>query len=247
VLAKDQRRETKTMKSIMVLLTAVMVALMMSAPVALAPPPIYCTQAPDAQPECKGTNGNDVMYGYDNDNNMYGLYGDDYIFGFGGDDYLHGGGDNDWVYGGAGDERLLDGGLGDDHVYGDAGSDRYFESTGNDRVYDRSSSSSDTYFGDEPYFGEELAGNDQLTDYGGYHDVLDLDGLARSDVAITWVKLLGTGTSLYALRIQQRGTNDILLVRNYFNNTSGPPSKGPGAIESIKFKDKTVGFPASQG
>jgi hypothetical protein len=74
-----------------------------------------------------------------------------------------------------------------------------------------------------------------------------LDGLARSDVAITWVKLLGTGTSSYALRIQQRGTNDILLVRNYFNNTSGPPSKGPGAIESIKFKDKTVGFPASQG
>ena len=77
------------MKSIMVLLTAVMVALMMSAPVALAAPPIYCTQAPDAQPECKGTNSNDVMYGYDNDNNMYGLYGDDYIFGFGGDDYLN--------------------------------------------------------------------------------------------------------------------------------------------------------------
>jgi Ca2+-binding RTX toxin-like protein len=70
--------------------------------------------------------------------------------------------------------------LGDDHVYGDAGSDRYFESTGNDRVYDRSSSSSDTYFGYEPYFGEELAGNDQLTDYGGYHDVLDLVQLQTS-------------------------------------------------------------------
>ena len=58
------------MKSIMVLLTAVMVALVMSAPVALAAAPIYCTQAPDAQPDCKGTNGNDVMYGYDNDNKI---------------------------------------------------------------------------------------------------------------------------------------------------------------------------------
>jgi Ca2+-binding RTX toxin-like protein len=232
----------------MVLLAAVMVALIMSAPVALAAAPIHCTQAPDAQPECYGTNGNDVMYGYDNDNNMYGLYGDDYIFGFGGADYLHGGGDNDWVYGGAGNERLLDGAEGDDHVYGDAGSDRYFESTGTDRLHDRSSSSSDTYFGYGPHFGEEeLAGNDQLTDYGGYHDILHLDGLARSDVVTTWVKLLGTGTSSYALRIQQRGTNDTLLVRNYFNNMSGPPSKGPGAIESIKFKDKTVGFPTSQG
>src|SRR5215208_1249085 len=72
------------MKSLMVLLAAVMGALMMSAPVALAATPIHCTQAPDAEPECYGTNGNDVMYGYDNDNNMYGLYGDDYIFGFGG-------------------------------------------------------------------------------------------------------------------------------------------------------------------
>ena len=234
---------------ILLLVTAAFAAaLLLYTSVAMAAAPIYCTQAPDAQPECYGTSGNDVMYGYDNDNNMYGLDGDDYIFGFGGDDYLHGGDDNDWVYGGAGNERLLDGDWGDDHVYGDAGSNRYFESYGNDRVYDRSSSSSDTYFGYGPYFGEEeLAGNNRLTDYGGNHDVLHLDGLARSDVAITWVKLLVAGTRSYALRIQERGTNDTLLVRNYFDKTSGPPSKGPGAIESITFKDKTVGFPASQG
>jgi Ca2+-binding RTX toxin-like protein len=222
----------------MVSLTAVRVALMMSAPVALAAePPIYCPSSGS----CYGTSYGDVMYGPDTGTTMYGYGGNDYIFGYGGNDYVYGADGRDWIYGGN-DADSLHGGNDDDYIYGGAGGDRYIDGYGNDKLYDRSTYSSDTYF------GLSSGGNDVMFDYGGTSDVLDLSlaNLARSDVLISWLDTSDANTNLDALRVEEKGTTNTVLVRNYFNN-SGGLTKGNGAIESIKFKDKSVGFPASEG
>ena len=49
------------------------------------------------------------------------------------------------------------------------------------------------------------------------------------------------------MRVEQKGTTNTVLVRDYFDN-SGGAGRGAGVIEWIKYKgDKYVGFPASEG
>jgi Ca2+-binding RTX toxin-like protein len=223
------------MKRTVLSLTVMMVALMMAAQVALAAPPIYCPSSG----ACHGTSYEDVMYGPDTGTTMYGYGANDYIFGYRGNDVLYGQGGKDWIYGGD-DADSLYGGDDDDYLYGDAGPDKYIGWRGNDKLYDRSSSSSDTYF------GLSGGGNDVVFDYGGTSDALDVSHLARSEVLISWLDTSDADINLDALRIEQKGATNTVLVRNYFDNSSGL-GKGTGVIESIKFKDRTVGFPASEG
>ncbi len=98
----------------------------------------------------------------------------------------------------------------------------------------------------DTYFGLKGGGNDRVYDYGGSSDVLDLSEVARSEVLITRLDTSDADTNLDSLRVEKKGTTNTVLVYHYFDN-SGGLGKGRGAIESIKFKDKTVGFPASEG
>jgi Ca2+-binding RTX toxin-like protein len=224
------------MKRIMLSLTAMMVALMMAAPVALAvAPPIWC---PSTAP-CYGTNNDDVMYGPDTGTRMYGYDGNDYMFGYSGNDEMFGIYGDDYIYGGDGNDSLYGGGD-NDLLSGQEGSDTFIGWTGSDKLYDTSKTSSDTYL------ALRGGGNDAVYDSGGSSDVLDLTDVSRSQVLIRWRDTSDADTNLDELRIEQKGTTNTVFVRSYFDN-SGGLSRGAGAIELIKFKDKTVGFPASEG
>jgi Ca2+-binding RTX toxin-like protein len=206
------------MKRIMVSLAAMVVALMLAAPVALAAaPPIYCPSSGS----CYGTGYDDVMYGPDTGTSMYGYGGNDFMYGQGGKDYMYGGDGNDSLYGGD-------------------GSDKFIGWYGSDKLYDRSKTSNDTYW------ALRGGGSDVVYDSGGSSDVLDLTDVYRSQVLIGWLDTSDADNNLDTLRFEQKGTTNTVLIGNYFDN-SGGLGKGTGAIESIKFKDKTVGFPASEG
>lgn len=228
------------MRRIVLSLTVMAIAVLMSTSLALAASPIYCPSFG----ACYGTKYGDVMYGPDTGTKMYGYDGNDYIYGYGGDDVLFGLGGKDWLYGGLGSDKLY-GGDGDDYLYGDGGQDEYIGWHGNDKMYDRATSS-----GTDTYFGLRGSGNDVIFDSGGPFDVLDLSHLSRSEVLVTWVDTSDSDTNLDSLRAEQKGaTNNSVLVRNYFDN-SGGLKKGSGATETIKFKDKTVypiNFPISEG
>jgi hypothetical protein len=226
----------KKMKRIMVSLTAMMAGLMLAAPVALAAaPPIYCPSSGS----CYGTGYDDVMYGPDTGTTMYGYSGNDYIFGYGGNDFLYGQGGKDYMYGGDGNDSLY-GGDDNDILSGQEGSDKFIGWYGSDKLYDTSKTSNDTYW------ALRGGGSDVVYESGGSSDVLDLTDVYRSQVLISWLDTSDADTNLDTLRIEQKGTTNTVLVRNYFNN-SGGLTKGNGAIESIKFKDKSVGFPANEG
>jgi Ca2+-binding RTX toxin-like protein len=231
-----ERKVRKKMKRIMVSLTAMMVALMLAAPVALAAaPPIYCPSSGS----CYGTIYNDVMYGPDTGTSMYGYGGNDYILGYGGNDFLYGQGGKDSMSGGDGNDYLY-GGDDNDLLTGQEGSDKFIGWYGSDKLYDRSKTSNDTFW------ALRGGGSDEVYDFGGSSDVLDLTDVYRSQVLISWLDTSDADTNLNTLRIEQKGTTNTVLIGNYFDN-SGGLGKGAGAIESIKFKDKTIGFPASEG
>lgn len=221
------------MKRIMLSLTAMMAALAMSAPVALAAS-ITCTIY-----TCHGTNSSDVMYGPETGSAMHAYGGNDIVYGYGGNDSIYGYGGNDWIFGGSGNDHLA-GMDGDDNLFGDEGADRYIGGYGNDKMYDRR-------YSDDTYLGLWGGGNDVIDDSGGVFDTLDLWQLNRSQVLITWRDTSDSDTNLDALHIEQKGaTNVSVLVRDYFDN-SGGLGRGSGDMRSIRFKDKTVGFPASEG
>jgi hypothetical protein len=166
---------------------------------------------------CYGTNSADTLYGGGGNNTLYGYDGNDVMYGSRGDDVL----------------------------YGASGSDKYNGGPNNDKLYDTSTSTSDTYFG--IIGGAAGSGNDVVRDSGGISDILDLSNFDRSQVLITWHDTSDADANPDALRVEQKGTTNTVLVRNYFDN-SGGASKGTGAIEWVKYKgDKYVGFPASEG
>jgi uncharacterized delta-60 repeat protein len=69
-----------------------------------------------------GTNGSDVIVGFDGDDTIYGLGGNDLLCGNAGDDTLYGGSANDILDGDSGNDTLVSG-TGDDSLRGDAGTD----------------------------------------------------------------------------------------------------------------------------
>jgi Ca2+-binding RTX toxin-like protein len=78
-----------------------------------------------------GSEGNETLQGYANDNIIQGRGGDDILYGLAGNDSLDGGTGNDTLYGGEGDD-VLDGGEGIDDLYGDQGGDTYLFGRGSE-------------------------------------------------------------------------------------------------------------------
>ncbi|MDP8953050.1 MAG: hypothetical protein M3N18_12610, partial [Actinomycetota bacterium] len=65
---------------------------------------------------------------------------------------------------------------------------------------------------------------------------------------ITWRDTSDSDTNLDALHVEQKGaTNVTVLVRDYYFDNSRGLGRGSGDMRSIRFKDTTVGFPASEG
>lgn len=77
----------------------------------------------------QATDGDDALFGRDENDSISGLSGNDAVHGFGGDDLLLGGFDNDSLYGDAGNDTL-DGGVGTDVLDGGVGNDTYVFGTG---------------------------------------------------------------------------------------------------------------------
>lgn len=82
-------------------------------------------QPPDSQigaAAYTGTNGNDVIRGFDSPEEINALAGDDVVYARGADDAVFGEGGRDALYGGTGNDRLV-GGAGQDTLRGGAGND----------------------------------------------------------------------------------------------------------------------------
>lgn len=227
------------MRRIILSLTVIAVALLVSTSVALA-----ATKNCPYSGDCFGTSSADTLYGTKGQNYIYGLAGKDTIYGYAGNDSLEGGDGNDVIRGGKGDDYLF-GEKGDDYLNGGPGDDIISGYTGKDKLYDTSSSSNDWYW--QFFLDNDSEDRGVVRDSGGSSDVIEMEHLSRSEVFMTWVDTTyDSDTKMDALLIEWKGTSNTVLVRNYFDN-SGGTSKGTGAIESIKFEDKTVGFPASEG
>ena len=88
-----------------------------------------------------GTDANNSVSGWNNDDTLYGYGGNDSLYGYAGNDTLDGGAGDDTLYGEKGNDRL-DGGAGNDTLSGGAGTDtyRFTAGHGNDTVTDKASS-----------------------------------------------------------------------------------------------------------
>ncbi|WP_313360652.1 M10 family metallopeptidase C-terminal domain-containing protein, partial [Mixta calida] len=95
-------------------------------------------------------NGNDRLYGGENDDLLYGGNGNDTLYGENGNDRLWGGEGADALYGGSGNDILygengndrLEGGAGIDRLYGGGGADKLYGGDGNDLfIFTRASDS----------------------------------------------------------------------------------------------------------
>ena len=116
------------MRRVILLLTAMALALLLASGVALAVNKI-------------GTNGPDTLWGTNGADNLLGKGGNDTLFGLGGRDNLRGGSGKDLVFGGSerrlsGGDKNLVGGSGNDVVLGGLGSDNILGEEGNDLVAD---------------------------------------------------------------------------------------------------------------
>jgi len=158
-----------------------------------------------------GTNGNDVLYGYDDEHDILkGLAGDDVLYGYTGNDVLEGGSGNDRLLAGGifwpefGDNDILNGGTGDDYMSGSDGDDTYLiaANDGKDTI------------------------NEGNT-YGGI-DVIKFTDLAST--GITEIKRVGDdGRSLQL----SYGSGSQLTVTDCFNYFW----EGDNKIEKIQFID----------
>jgi Ca2+-binding RTX toxin-like protein len=93
-------------------------------------PPLEGTPRKDA---LLGTEGNDVIYGYEENDFILAGAGDDLAFGGSGNDGILGGLGNDFLFGDAGHD-WLEGGPGDDHLFGGLGNDVLYGGPGVDSL-----------------------------------------------------------------------------------------------------------------
>ena len=153
--------------------------------------------------QLQGDAGDDTLHGADGADSVLGGSGNDSLHGDGGDDVIDGGSGDDIAYGGTGSDRiaggdgadqlfgeagddiiggqgdndLVSGGDGNDRLYGDAGDDILGGGNGNDWI--------EGGFGDDQLWGDpgadtfafaEDSGNDEILDFNGALDRLQLNG-----------------------------------------------------------------------
>lgn len=163
-----------------------------------------------------GTDANDRLSAYDNDDVMYrGLAGDDELYGRGGNDTLYGDAGNDKLVGERGSDTLV-GGAGNDELVGGHGDDTY--------VFNR---------GD---------GVDRIEESGGVDTVAFGADIASSDVTVKRVYIGSVGYGYEALELSINGTEDKLIVRSHFGSYSynGFYESPNSMIEKVVFADGTV-------
>ena len=146
--------------------------------------------------------------------------GDDKIIGYAGDDDLRGGDGKDSIEGGAGND-ILDGEAGDDGLYGGSGDDILIGGSGNDFL--------DGGSGADVYVFDRGHGHDTIKNFdvsGGIDAIQYLEGIDPGDIGIS-----KSGSSLV---LSIRGTDDQILVRDFFSTNS------LYHIHEVRFGDGTV-------
>jgi len=101
---------------------------------ALIPTKVGRRTAPTFTCSLKGTSGNDILRGTDEDDHICGYGGNDTILGMGGDDKIDGGDGNDTIRGMGGDDEIT-GGKGKDTIFGGEGNDTIDATEGRDVVH----------------------------------------------------------------------------------------------------------------
>lgn len=157
-------------------------------------------------------NGTAYVYGNGGDDNITGSKGADYLYGGDGNDTLIGGGGNAELYGGAGEDSL-NGGYGDDLLDGGSGKDTLYGGAG-----------IDTYI-----FGKGY-GQDTIKGYDANNTELIKEQLILKDINSDEVDLKLVGNNLV---IQVIGTNDAVILENYF-------SRGRLSLGKIIFADGEI-------
>jgi Ca2+-binding RTX toxin-like protein len=168
-----------------------------------------------------GTNFDDEIRAYENDNLLSGLGGNDLIMGYGGSDQIFGGSGNDrlWghdgndnIFGGSGNDTL-DGGNGDDFLDGGAGSDTVYGEGGNDVLNGGAGDDIGVFggLGDDRIFAS--SGNDLLRGDGGV-DTVDFSYAPSGVSGSGNMTVAGWGVST----IQEI---EKLIGSSYADNTGG--------------------------
>ncbi|MBR2180148.1 MAG: hypothetical protein IJ862_07135 [Selenomonadaceae bacterium] len=153
-----------------------------------------------------GEAGNDTIYGGRGNNSILGGDGDDRLYGDVNEDTIRGGAGNDYIYGGDSYAKdKLYGDAGNDTIYGSRSDDSLFGGDGDDKLY--GSSGKDTLNGGkgndtlsggggmDVFYFEANEGNDVITDYTAYSDLIRLGvssmstSVSGDDVILT----VGTG------------------------------------------------------
>ena len=163
-----------------------------------------------------GAAGNDVLHGDDGDDMVDGGEGNDTLHGGAGNDQLGGGKGADTLFGDAGDDQLA-GGDGDDTLDGGSGNDILLGEGGNDILRGGA--------GDDIYSFAAGSGEDEIQDAEGINQII----FADTDYSRLWLTRAGDH-----LRIGVMGSNDEVVVRDYFAATS------PGRIREIIAGDRSI-------
>lgn len=147
----------------------------------------------------KGWKGKDILYGTD---------GDDELDGGDGDDELYGGDGNDELTGGSGYD-IVNGGKGDDIIWDDLGTDRYIfqKGHGHDVIYGWGDY-------DSNYDYEEI--DERYLDFENSIDEIEFQGAIFNQA-----RFIRGGTDGDDLIIYAYGTDDSLLIADFFSNPTG--------------------------
>lgn len=173
----------------------------------------------------KGSKASDSLFGSFGDDRISGRQGDDKLFGGAGNDKIKAGSGNDILFGDQGRDVLI-AGKGDDGLYGGEGNDRLLGERGNDTL--SGGHGNDRLFGgggDDSYHFARGDGRDVIADTHGNDRVLLGDDIGIYD---TWFSQAGKD-----LQLQLLGTDDQLLVRDWFSEESG-------VIEEFVLSDGSV-------
>ena len=188
--------------------------------------------------------GDDVLYGGNNDDYFAGCNGHDILDGGNGDDHLLGNGASDWLFGGNGNDTILGGadndiifgGDGDDVIYPDiegegsgwvagTGNDTIRGGTGNDYIY--------SHFGDETYIFNLGDGHDTITDLNGTDTIYFGNGISWND--ITFEK------SEDDMIISINNPTDKITIKNWYL-TNGKEYDNNFRIEKFEFADGSLHY-----